>query len=100
MSNISTRFVRIVTIYCFNCPTNIGCKCVGILFATNEDKSIRDVVLLVDAALFFAGVINCEALSLLHEVPVLIFVLVMRSIFGSLLPWHCLLNYTCFCHTK
>jgi hypothetical protein len=45
--------------------------------ATNEDMPTRDVVLLVDAALFFAGVINCESLSLLHEVPVLILVLVI-----------------------
>jgi hypothetical protein len=46
--------------------------------ATNEDKPTRHVVLLVDAALFFAGVINCEALSLLHEVPVLVLVICLR----------------------
>jgi hypothetical protein len=53
------------------------------LLATNEDKPTHDVVLLVDEAPFFSSVIDCSSLSLLHEVPVVL-ILVMKSVCGSL----------------
>ena len=92
ISNIFTRLVRIVTSYCFNCPTHCCCKC-DFFLATHEDRPTHYLVLLVDTAPFFGCVIDCSALSLLHEVPVVL-ILVMKSFFGSIL------NFTCFCPTN
>lgn len=79
ISNIVTRLVRIETSYCFNCATNICCVS---FLAKNEDKPTHDVVL-VDEAPFFGCVIDCSSLSLLHEVPVVL-ILVMKSVCKSL----------------
>ena len=94
ISNIFTRLVRIVTSYCFICPTNVCCKCFFFFFlSTNEDKPTHDVVLLVDEAPLIGCVIDCNSLSLLHEVLVVL-VLVMKYVFGSLTLFT---NFTCFC---
>ena len=54
--------------------------CVSFL-ATTEDKPTHDVVLLADEAPLFVCVIDCNSLSQLHEVTV---VLVMKSVSRSL----------------
>lgn len=53
------------------------------LLATNEDKPTHDVVLLVDESPFFGSVIDCSSLSLLHEVPVVL-ILVIKPVCRSL----------------